>query len=124
MGLTCPKCKREMKSKSGYTLHVKKCCPEVATQLGPEDNLGYCEKLVAEIQEILGCDEATYRLEKGLRPGQYQLKCQEGRLIRHFGGAMAPSRLVLLLQGFVDALKEHDLWMRGYIRPPMVAGRG
>jgi hypothetical protein len=25
----CPKCKRRMKSSSGYTLHVKKCCPDL-----------------------------------------------------------------------------------------------
>ena len=25
----CPKCERKMKSSSGYTLHVKKCCPDL-----------------------------------------------------------------------------------------------
>jgi hypothetical protein len=28
MSLTCPKCNKKMKSKSGWTLHVKKCCPD------------------------------------------------------------------------------------------------
>jgi hypothetical protein len=27
--LACPKCEKELKSKSGYTLHIKKCCPEM-----------------------------------------------------------------------------------------------
>jgi len=26
---SCPKCERQMKSSSGYTLHVKKCCPDL-----------------------------------------------------------------------------------------------
>ena len=35
MKLTCPnpECRRELKSRSGYTLHVKKCCPEIKPDL-------------------------------------------------------------------------------------------
>ena len=35
MKLTCPNpdCRRELKSRSGYSLHVKKCCPDIKPSL-------------------------------------------------------------------------------------------